>query len=148
MDETQIPRETVERAVRKLNAFLDTLSDEERAALDAGLAAVVASSPMVVWPPSLSAPPDAPAVTIYALPACSACHEAEDFLRVRGVEVVVRDVAADREAARELVVARRKAPDAIGVFPLIVVGEHVIAGFSPAKLRDALLPAGVDRVEV
>ena len=147
MGETQIPPETVERATRRLKAFLATFSDEERTALDAGLAAASSASPMAVWPATYSAPPGTPAVTISALPTCSACHEAEDFLRFRGVEVVVRDVTADREAARELIAARRKTSDAVGVFPLIVVGEHVIAGFSPLKLRDALLPAGVGRPE-
>jgi arsenate reductase-like glutaredoxin family protein len=140
MDGTDISRETMERAAHKLNEFLNSLSDEERVALDAALATAMASSPMAVWPPDRIAPPGTPKVTIYSLPGCGACHEAEEFLRVRGVEVTVRDVSADRQAAQDLVKVRRNASDAVGAFPLIVAGDNVIVGYSPVKLRDALLP--------
>jgi glutaredoxin len=128
----------VQRAQEALAAFERSLTPEEKEALRYLLRAP--QRPENVWPADRQVPVDAAQVTLYALPACSACKLAASFLAERGVKVVVKDVTADRVAARELVQVRRGVSGAVGVFPLIVVGQEVVTGFDALRLRQLLLP--------
>ena len=126
-------------------AFERTLTSDERALLHQWQAA--RRPPELVWPPDRPVPADRPVppVTIYTLPDCAACHAAEAFLAARGASATVKDVRADRAAARELVRARRGVPGAVGAFPLIVIGDEVIVGFDPGRLRRLLLDGTTGR---
>jgi glutaredoxin 3 len=74
-----------------------------------------------------------PKITIYTTPNCSVCRKAKDYLTRKGVAFEEIDVAADREAADEMV---RKSGQ-MGV-PVIVVDGLVLAGFNQFRLDVAL----------
>jgi glutaredoxin len=77
---------------------------------------------------------------VYTVPGCAACEALRDYLAQRGIPASIKDVTTDRAAARELVLARRRVPGAVGVFPLVWVGDTVVIGFDAVRLNE-LLPA-------
>lgn len=76
-------------------------------------------------------------VTVYSTPTCPYCHQAKDYFSKNGVEFKDVDVAADADAADEMV---RKSGQ-MGV-PVIVVpkdgGEEIIVGFDKPRLAELL----------
>src|SRR5438270_2926863 len=113
------------RAAARLQDFIASLTDDERAAVHAASL----RSPEGLWPPSHKVRIDCPPVEIFSLPTCPACTLASVFLAARGAKVNVRDVTTDRAAARRLIKVRRGVAGAVGIFPLITVGEDVGTGF-------------------
>ena len=72
-------------------------------------------------------------VVIYTTPTCPWCHRAKDYLSRKGINYTERNVAADREAAKEMIDKSKQ----MGV-PVIIVGDEVVVGFNQSKL-DSLL---------
>jgi glutaredoxin 3 len=71
---------------------------------------------------------------VYSAPWCTACHAAKDFLKSLGVQVVERDIEADKTALQELT---RLAGENAAI-PVIVVGNAVIPGFDRDELKAAV----------
>jgi len=72
-------------------------------------------------------------VIVYSTPTCPWCKRAKDYLSEKGVAFKAVDVAADQEAAQEMV----KKSGQMGV-PVIDVDGQVIVGFDQATLDKAL----------
>ena len=74
-------------------------------------------------------------VVIYSTPTCPYCRRAKDYLSRKGIPFVDRDVAADRDAASEMI----QKSGQMGV-PVITVDGEVVVGFNQTLL-DKLLSA-------
>ena len=72
-------------------------------------------------------------VTIYSTPTCPYCHQAESFLKERGVKFAKHDVSVDRTAADKMV----QVSGQMGV-PVITVDDKVIIGFDRPRLEQLL----------
>ena len=75
-------------------------------------------------------------VVVYTTPTCGYCHQAKQFLARQGVPFVEKNVAADRQAAMQMV----KLSGQQGV-PVITVGGQVVVGFDQPRLRQVLQQA-------
>jgi len=75
-------------------------------------------------------------VTIYTTPTCGYCHQAKQFLSRQGVRYVEKNVAADRQAATEMV----RVSGQQGV-PVITVDGQVVVGFDQPRLMQLLKKA-------
>jgi glutaredoxin len=79
----------------------------------------------------------APHVTMYAAPDCGYCAKARAWFDENGVAFEERDVTASAQAAAEW-----RARGGVGT-PTIVIGETVIQGFDPRRIKAAMaLAAG------
>lgn len=76
-------------------------------------------------------------VVLYAVPKCSPCDLARNYLKARGVPFADKDASADTAVQAEL----RKRAGSLSV-PTIAVGEKVITEFSQAWLESELNQAG------
>ncbi|HAF95459.1 MAG: hypothetical protein A2X34_09970 [Elusimicrobia bacterium GWC2_51_8] len=80
-------------------------------------------------------------VRVYALSTCGWCRKTVGWLKENNIaaEVIYTDVIED-EAEKEKVVACAKKYNPLLSFPTVVIdnGEHVIIGFAPEKIREAL----------
>lgn len=104
--------------------------------------------PATAAPPSPSAPPASPgqpapaiagvSVIIYGADWCKPCHEAEAYLRKKGVRVVMKDVEESPEAAREMQEKLRRSGRNGGSIPVIDVRGQILVGFSPKALDRAV----------
>ncbi len=76
-------------------------------------------------------------VVVYSTPTCPYCHQAKEYFTQHNIEFKDVDVAADADAADEMV---RKSGQ-MGV-PVITVptdnGEEVVVGFDKARLAELL----------
>jgi glutaredoxin 3 len=72
-------------------------------------------------------------VTLYSSPTCGYCHQAERFLKERGVHFTKYDISADPVSARE--VAEMTGQMAV---PVITVDGQVVVGFDRPKLEQLL----------
>ena len=72
-------------------------------------------------------------VVIYSTPTCPICKRAKQYFTEQGIPYQDINVAADREAAREMISKSGQ----MGV-PVIIVDNEPMIGFNQAKL-DALL---------
>jgi glutaredoxin-like YruB-family protein len=75
-------------------------------------------------------------VVVYTTPTCGYCYQAKEFLSRQGVPFVEKNVAADRQAAAEMV----RVSGQQGV-PVITVDGQVVVGFNQPKLRQLLQQA-------
>lgn len=80
-------------------------------------------------------------VTIYGAEWCRPCHEAQAYLKSRGVTVVMKDVDNDPAAQRELQQKLAKAGVRGGSIPVIDVRGQILVGYSPSQLEQALAKA-------
>jgi glutaredoxin len=89
-------------------------------------------------PGAKSAPLTAVQAIIYGAEWCKPCHDAEAYLRKRGVTVVKKDVDENQAANAEM---RRKL-DRAGLggasIPVIDIMGRILVGFSPSALERAL----------
>jgi glutaredoxin len=78
------------------------------------------------------------AVIIYGAEWCGACHDAARYLRSKGIAFVEKDVEKDPGAAREM--QQKLAHNGLhsGSIPVIDVRGHVMVGFNPHEVDDAL----------
>jgi len=72
-------------------------------------------------------------VVVYTTPTCPYCNQAKAFLRQQGVPFVEKNVAADRQAAMEMV----RISGQQGV-PVIVIDGQPVVGFDLPRLRQLL----------
>jgi glutaredoxin 3 len=75
-------------------------------------------------------------VTIYTTPTCGYCHQAKQFLSRQGIAFVEKNVAADRQAAMEMV----RLSGQQGV-PVIAIDGQVVVGFDQPRLMQLLKKA-------
>lgn len=72
-------------------------------------------------------------VTIYTTPTCGYCAQAKQFLTRQGIPFLEKNVAADRQAAMEMV----RISGQQGV-PVITVDGQVVVGFNQPRLMELL----------
>ena len=74
-------------------------------------------------------------VVIYSTPTCPYCKRAKEYFSRKGIPYIERNVAMDRDAAKEMI----KKSGQMGV-PVILINGEVIIGFSQTQLDKLLLP--------
>ena len=72
-------------------------------------------------------------VVIYSTPTCPYCKRAKDYLSRKGIPFVDRNVAVDRDAAKEMI----QKSGQMGV-PVITIDNEIMVGFNQTLL-DKLL---------
>ena len=72
-------------------------------------------------------------VVVYSTPTCPYCKRAKDYLSRKGIPFVDRNVAVDRDAAKEMI----QKSGQMGV-PVITIDNEIVVGFNQALL-DKLL---------
>jgi glutaredoxin len=80
-------------------------------------------------------------VIVYGASWCKPCHQAEDYLRQKGVRVLMKDVERSEAADREMREKLSKAGIRGGSIPIIDVRGRILVGFSPRELDRALSAA-------
>ncbi|HVK69940.1 MAG TPA: glutaredoxin domain-containing protein [Polyangium sp.] len=80
-------------------------------------------------------------VIVYGADWCKPCHQAEDYLRSKGVRVVKKDVEASPEAAREMSDKLEKSGQRGGSIPVIDIRGQILVGFSTRAVDRALAKA-------
>ncbi|WP_272419076.1 glutaredoxin domain-containing protein [Polyangium jinanense] len=80
-------------------------------------------------------------VIVYGADWCKPCHQAEDYLRSKGVRVVKKDVEASPEAALEMRDKLDKAGQRGGSIPVIDIRGQILVGFSTHAVDRALAKA-------
>jgi glutaredoxin len=84
------------------------------------------------------APPAHAPVIIYGASWCGACHQAEAYLKRKGIPYVEKDVEKDPAAAREMQAKLDKNGLHGGSIPVIDVGGKVMVGFNAQEIDGAL----------
>ncbi len=74
-------------------------------------------------------------VVVYSTPTCPYCKRAKDYLSRKGMPYIERNVAVDRDAAKEMI----KKSGQMGV-PVILINGEIIIGFNQTQLDKLLLP--------
>lgn len=72
-------------------------------------------------------------VVVYTTPTCGYCYQAKEFLSRQGVPFIEKNVAADRQAAMEMV--RESGQQGV---PVITVDGQVVIGFNQPRLMQLL----------
>jgi glutaredoxin len=80
-------------------------------------------------------------VIIYGADWCKPCHEAADYLKSRGIPVVVKDIERDPKAQAEMQKKLTGAGQRGGSIPVIDVGGRILVGYSRGALDRALKDA-------
>ena len=105
-------------------------------------AAPAAPAPRGDAPPSASADTTRtaarPPVVIYGAEWCGACHQAERYLRGKGIPYIEKDVEKDPGAAREMQEKLAKNGLRAGSIPVIDVRGKVMVGFNAREVEGAL----------
>ena len=74
-----------------------------------------------------------PKIIIYSTPGCPVCKKAKDYFAQKGLSYEEIDVAADRQAAAEMV----QKSGQMGV-PVIFIDGNMLVGYNQLKLDVAL----------
>lgn len=77
-------------------------------------------------------------VTIYSTPSCGYCKMEKDFLTEKGVEYTEIDVAADQEAAAQMVEKTGQMGVPVTLIALDDGTEEVLVGFEQERLSELL----------
>ena len=72
-------------------------------------------------------------VVIYSTPTCPYCKRAKEYLSRKGISFVDRNVAQDRDVAKEMIEKSGQMS-----VPVIIVDNEIVVGFDQALL-DKLL---------
>lgn len=75
-------------------------------------------------------------VVIYSTPTWPYCAKTKEYLSQKKISFTEHDVAADREAAREMVEKTKQ----MGVPVIIIDDKDIVIGFNPDKLDELLAP--------
>ncbi len=75
---------------------------------------------------------------IYGADWCQPCHQAENYLKKKGVRVVKKNIEENPNAAREMREKLRKAGIGGSSIPILDVGGTLLVGFSPRAIDAAL----------
>lgn len=123
-------------------AAWDELGAKRRKARLEALAPPSASPPASAAPPG-SARPGASAVSaiVYGADWCKPCHDAERYLKGRGVSVVKKDIEENEAAAAEMKRKLERAGMGGASIPVIDVMGRILVGFSPGALDRAVQAA-------
>ena len=78
-----------------------------------------------------------PEMVLYMVPNCDSCEQVKEFLAVRNISVTEKNVAEDAALQLEL---KDKAGDLR--VPVLLIGEHTLAGYNREALLNALKDAG------
>ncbi|HEX8789482.1 MAG TPA: glutaredoxin domain-containing protein [Polyangiaceae bacterium] len=89
-------------------------------------------------PTGSTKPPGRALVVIYGASWCGACHDAEKYLRSKGVPYVEKDIEKDPGAAREMQDKLAKNGLRSGSIPVIDVRGKVMVGFNSQEIDGAL----------
>jgi len=71
-------------------------------------------------------------VVVFTTPGCMSCERAKMFLKEHGVTFDERNLAGDSRAMDELIELGAR------MLPVVRVGDEIISGFDPARLRVVL----------
>lgn len=80
----------------------------------------------------------APAVVIYGASWCGPCHQAQAYLKKKGVPFVEYDIEQDSSKAREMQAKLAKAGMRGGSIPVLDVRGRILVGFDPRAVDQAL----------
>jgi glutaredoxin len=80
----------------------------------------------------------APAVVIYGASWCGPCHQAQAYLKKKGVPFVEYDIEQDSSRAREMQAKLAKAGMRGGSIPVLDVRGRILVGFDPRAVDQAL----------
>ena len=83
-------------------------------------------------------PTGRPAVIVYGASWCSACHQAEAYLKSKHVNYVEKDIEADSSAAQEMNGKLQRSGLRGGSIPVLDVRGRVMVGFNPHEVDEAL----------
>ena len=72
-------------------------------------------------------------ITVYTTPSCPYCKLAKDFLKEKGVSYTEIDVAADPNAANDMV----KKSGQMGV-PVLEIDGQIVVGWNQAAINDII----------
>ena len=102
-----------------------------------------ALAPSSASPPAPSASAAGPAVgslivVIYGADWCKPCHDAENYLKRKGVQVIKKDIEQNEAAAREMKQKLDRAGMGGASIPVIDVMGRILVGFSAQSLDRAL----------
>ena len=84
------------------------------------------------------APSGSVVVVVYGASWCKPCHDAEAYLRQRGVNVVKKDIEENEAAASEMKRKLERAGMQGASIPVIDVMGRILIGFSPSALDRAV----------
>lgn len=93
-----------------------------------------------------AAPASGLVVVIYGAEWCKPCHQAADYLKSKGIQVIMKDVDESREAAAEMQEKLAKAGRRGGSIPVIDVRGQILVGYSRAELDQAIKKAAAGTV--
>lgn len=79
-----------------------------------------------------------PAVIIYGASWCGPCHEAEAYMRMKGISYVEKDIEKEPGAGREMQAKLEKAGKRGGSIPVLDVRGKILIGFNARAVEDAL----------
>jgi len=79
-----------------------------------------------------------PAVIIYGASWCGPCHEAEAYLRSKGITYVEKDIEKEPGAGREMQAKLERAGKRGGSIPVLDVRGKILVGFNPRAVDEAL----------
>ena len=74
-------------------------------------------------------------VVIYSTPTWPFCKRAKEYLSQKGIAYEEHDVAADRDAAKEMIEKSKQ----MSVPVIIINDKDVVIGFNQAKLDELLV---------
>jgi glutaredoxin len=146
--------ETTPDGAYRLKSMTRTAWDELGASLRK--ARLEALAPSAAPPPSAApeeqaAGPGAPkgpkaagikvSAIIYGAAWCKPCHSAEDYLKGRGVKVVMKDIEASEAAQAEMQQKLVRVGRAGASIPVIDVMGQILVGYSPGALDQAIRTA-------
>jgi glutaredoxin len=80
-------------------------------------------------------------VTIYGAAWCKPCHQAADYLRSKGIQVIMKDIEESQAAASEMTQKLEKANRRGGVIPVIDVRGQILVGYDRSQLAQAIAKA-------
>jgi glutaredoxin len=96
-------------------------------------------------PPGAPKAPKAPGIKVvaivYGASWCKPCHSAEDYLKGRGVTVVMKDIEASEAAQAEMNQKLARVGRAGASIPVIDVMGQILVGYSPGALDGAIRTA-------
>jgi glutaredoxin len=79
-------------------------------------------------------------VTLYMVPNCDSCDQVREFLAVRNIRPVEKNVATNAALQEEL---KQRAGDLR--VPVTVIGDRVVGGYNRGELLDALAAGGYEQ---
>lgn len=79
-----------------------------------------------------------PTVIIYGASWCGPCHQAQAYLRQKGIPFVEHDIEEDPNAAKEMRAKLERAGKRGGSIPVIDVRGRILIGFDPNAVEQAL----------